>query len=408
MFDYDDRDHQGLDYDETDYERWYKPNRPVTAPELEALRARLTKLEALVDYKLTPLPPLIVPGFSENNLKPLQSAKLQIYSVHQVLGTPELLEAILLHLPALELLKCQRVNKFFQATMAGSVALEKVLFMAPPSEKNTTKGSDELPQINRLLNLHPMQNHRPYVFRGREFDVQDPPKIVEDRGKFLVDVRFAQYDAPPFSGAEAGRVVVPSWMKMYLTQPPCEIRLRTSQDGKIRRVQPMTFGEVLEVLTDEHYGTRSGKGKEGGKEKVEKRKRETTANIHEFRMLFDYSSADEMVNVFIPGIVGAIVGAILGGPLLPKVVESSWFQSLRQKVLPRSARRARDVALEDAEARKFGLLEYKKLRKRVQQLVRENWRLGEENMHMATELGRGQSRIPTDDWHAGITQSQLS
>ncbi|KAK5171937.1 uncharacterized protein LTR77_003574 [Saxophila tyrrhenica] len=112
-----------------------------------------------------------------------------------------------------------------------------------------------------------------------------------------------------------------------------------------------------------------------------------------------FDNPQDDMHPIIPGIVGTLLGAVLLGPWATQFWNSNWVQT---KIVRKYIRSTTDV-----EARNIDHRSNQELRKRVQQLEMRNWRLEEENMHMSTELGRGQSRMSDDEWHAGATQSQL-
>ncbi|KAK5730391.1 hypothetical protein LTR15_000328 [Elasticomyces elasticus] len=62
----------------------------------------------------------------------LSSTLVESTSAMKVLGTYELLEIILLHLPLRQLLNCQRVNRAFQSVFEQSQAVRRALFFEPP------------------------------------------------------------------------------------------------------------------------------------------------------------------------------------------------------------------------------------------------------------------------------------
>ncbi|KAK5702980.1 hypothetical protein LTR97_003926 [Elasticomyces elasticus] len=61
-------------------------------------------------------------------------------SAAKVLGTYELLEVILLHLPLRQLLLCQRVNRAFKAVIDRSASIRKALFLDPPAATQSIHG----------------------------------------------------------------------------------------------------------------------------------------------------------------------------------------------------------------------------------------------------------------------------
>lgn len=236
--------------------RFYDPvecNCAYTKKDVDDLKARIDQLEFAAGLKPTPLKPLIFPKFEEKKLKARQSPKIQIHSVHEVLRTPELLEAILLQLPTNDLLKCEQVSKGFQATMDGSLSIKKALFMAPPAEATSTTKSNQLPHINELLD-HPGRNFRhAFVVRGLEFELEYGGLTVSTvESKPVVKLGISQYE---WSGRQDDQAfpTKSSWGKMYLTQPPCDIVVHASRDNEVRHVKAMRFGDLLKMLTEEYH-----------------------------------------------------------------------------------------------------------------------------------------------------------
>lgn len=228
-------------------------NCAYTAKDVEDFKSRISQLECMAGLKAAPFKSLIFPGFQEAKLKPRQSSKIQTHSVHEVFKTPELLEVILLNLPTFNLLKCEQVSKGFQATMMGSTAIQKALFMAPPSKSGTPAKKDQLPQINNLLEGRGHWSRCLYRVRDLEFEISyGGPTFSTGQSKPMVVLEISQYSC---SGRRAVQVdpVTGSWNKMYLTQPPCDISVHTACDDRERHVKAMPFGKLLRMLADEHH-----------------------------------------------------------------------------------------------------------------------------------------------------------
>lgn len=182
----------------------------------------------MAGLKAAPLKSLVFPGFQEAKLKPRQSSKIQIHSVHEVFKTPELLEVILLNLPTFNLLKCEQVSKGFQATMVGSTAIQKALFMTPPSKSVTPTDTDQFPRINDLLEGRGHWSRCLYRVRDLEFEISYGGATVSTgQLKPMLGLEVCQYSR---SGRREDEVdpTIGSWKKMYLTQPPCDISVHTS------------------------------------------------------------------------------------------------------------------------------------------------------------------------------------
>ena len=177
---------------------------------------------------------------------------IQAESTGRVLGTPELLEAILLRLPTQDLLLSQRVNKQFKDTITQSMRLQQALFLAPAPV--SVSGTEAI--INPLLVLSKLRRIRftrdgqdaqiryfrhfgpnPFV---REAAIRDQPssiflQLTPDRVKNMSE-QMEIYR----SG---------SYERMFLNQPPCNVRVCVSKKAYGDMVMVMgvvPLGEVIE------------------------------------------------------------------------------------------------------------------------------------------------------------------
>lgn len=92
----------------------------------DALQELLTALQ--ITRHQPPSPLRLPKGLNEARFKPRTSPLIQVHSVYQVLGTAELVERILLDVPARTIIFCRAVNKMFRNTIDHSKAIQQALF----------------------------------------------------------------------------------------------------------------------------------------------------------------------------------------------------------------------------------------------------------------------------------------
>jgi hypothetical protein len=86
----------------------------------------------------------------------------------------------------------------------------------------------------------------------------DPKVVVSQRGTSLqLSLHYLATDDTAVAGVEQ-----PSWKKMYLTQPPCDISIVDSYGNPGKCFKAATFGELLEIIADHMAGKHQVK--EGG------------------------------------------------------------------------------------------------------------------------------------------------
>lgn len=112
-----------------------------------------------------------------------------------VFGIVELLECILLHLPAADVTRARRINSFCRNSIDNSTPLRRVMFLEPILEcdhETYQIGSDTYPSYYKIFSVHPAISTGHESFQA--FDFEPPPAYW-------------------FPG---------QWRDMLITQPPVE------------------------------------------------------------------------------------------------------------------------------------------------------------------------------------------
>lgn len=136
----------------------------------------------------------------------LRSYRPPVQSVCKVLETTELLEAIMLHLPPIDLLESQRISKTFQAAVEGSIALKRALFMEPPAATSSDTTDNGFPIINPLLATctRTGRSKTSFTIRGRTFVLQGHMLPCKYFGQPAVEMAVWHMEASKKSAREAG------------------------------------------------------------------------------------------------------------------------------------------------------------------------------------------------------------
>ena len=160
----------------------------------------------------------------------------------RVLGTYELLEAILSFLPFRDLVTSQRVSSQFKAVVGGSIQLQQKLYLSPVPEDTTTSdhplkdavfGSiDSIPSFTSDWTLHALEK-----------DKADAPHRM-----------FCPFNFTDIVSGNLPSEVSPCW-SMYTTQPPTKemhtdsVRAKglCHDTNKIVKDKGITFGDLLKV-----------------------------------------------------------------------------------------------------------------------------------------------------------------
>jgi hypothetical protein len=136
-------------------------------------------------------------------------------AIHQVLSTPELLEAILLNLPISSLLRLQRLNRTFNTVISTSPSIQRALFFSP-----APASSDPCP--NPLLKHKPsawfLDRRRSNSIAYRSWHWPDSDELKWDGEREAKRHVYGREEA--------------SWRRMLVVQPPVT-RLKVGK-GELR------------------------------------------------------------------------------------------------------------------------------------------------------------------------------
>ncbi|KAK4539692.1 hypothetical protein LTR36_010455 [Oleoguttula mirabilis] len=164
-----------------------------------------------------------------------------------VFAVPELLEAVLLELPAQDLLLATRVNTTFRNAIGSSVRIQRALFFTPTPVKDSQAEPRINPLIDRILNLHldalvagtdcPFRSCR----RSPHVHIQgNHVQPVKPKAKRNID------NAITTRGSSPAVPPPPSWQRMLVTDPPCPIDAENTFGARIWEVANM--GELVQKL----------------------------------------------------------------------------------------------------------------------------------------------------------------
>lgn len=207
---------------------------------------------------------------------------------HSALFTPELLETILLQLPALDVVPAQRVCRQFRDVIRTSVKLQRKVFLLPSGdeeqtwvlvvnknagfavwfEKNVTRWIHHEREKNELEQV----KRREIPVRVNPFLMCDPYHFGVDPYHFAVARESAQRAACGSSevwrfragGAIDLRHLDISLARTYVTDPPCRMlkvtlevlikaapRSRYHLTRDVARAEGVTFGDIFSVVMHE-------------------------------------------------------------------------------------------------------------------------------------------------------------
>lgn len=244
------------------------PNlRPVDLLAQDLARNTAALQELLTALQITshqPPKPLLLPKqLNETRFKPRTSPLIQELSVYQVLGTAELVEQILVDVPAPTIIACRAVNKMFKNTIDGSKAIQQALFRIRISEIQ----SAQAPKINPFFeNLAKVKAFPiPGTVRTKEKIVGR--QLSTSKCKFTL---FRTWTSRPCNGGNDYTVnmsvddverkpswkcdqIDKEWCDMLLCQPPLKIRVRYGSLGgwpSYYTLTAETLGEAVDELME--------------------------------------------------------------------------------------------------------------------------------------------------------------
>lgn len=174
----------------------------------------------------------------------------------QVLGTVELLEAILLQLPIKDLLLAQLISKHIENTIDGSDSIQKALFFKP---------ADPALVDHNGVPIKPTAN--PFIFSTKLLENALGASTTSDKHStppcnllLWSDTDPAPCDAAPIPVLEftlrvprpdAGRAG--SWRRMQLTSPPTRLALYFVRRGERATTKRVEFRGTLGELVDRAF-----------------------------------------------------------------------------------------------------------------------------------------------------------
>lgn len=181
-----------------------------------------------------------------------------------VLAIPELFEAVLLQLPAKDLLLAQRVSKAWQEMINTSIQIQRALFFKPRLSKTLAIG--EKPELNPWLEkLLTLMGDRPIRLgierqvdcaRGIKYDDDSLVEDSENSGQMLgpYHLRPCEHDFHLHYGvcttAPDRFAEIPptgSWRKMLAANPPCPLHIiELCSNGHHSEKAAVTIGEIVD------------------------------------------------------------------------------------------------------------------------------------------------------------------
>lgn len=179
----------------------------------------------------------------------------------EVISTRELLEAILLQLPARDILLAQRISKAFREAVERSPSIKRKLFFKPvPLSTN----NENEPSLNPFLAYTAHRNERNctiHIANGGVDLAARADEPIED----LDDTIWSQPHTispdqslimfpEPLHRTGARQKLYESWRRMLVSDRPCTVEIRNTNPGPNalafwKTITPKTLGEIADVLT---------------------------------------------------------------------------------------------------------------------------------------------------------------
>jgi hypothetical protein len=161
----------------------------------------------------------------------------------RVFDIPELFEAVLIHLPAGELLvSAQRVTKKWFELLNTSSQLQQKLFLRQYPERNQDTVPTKNPLFKKICRFFLKRHVYAYI---------DEPSAGSTNSTTIIP-RFAAYFALDPPRKEKVKIKQ-SWQRMYITDRPCGVYIFVESRGTIyneRRKMSLTMGEMMRMVYD--------------------------------------------------------------------------------------------------------------------------------------------------------------
>lgn len=184
--------------------------------------------------------------------------------IPNALNTTEILEAVLSKLLMKDLLTSRKVSRMFNATIKGSIQLQRLLFLHPqPVADGTTPTSQDVVLSSVLYDLT-RKVFQPLCFKVGNMCLElvecytyyYPNAAEAARQKFVVGatIHIVSTGHPILRDREVR--MEGSWKDMFLIQPRCEMRARiqncSSGRADVYEFNGATLGQILKVVAEEH------------------------------------------------------------------------------------------------------------------------------------------------------------
>lgn len=170
----------------------------------------------------------------------------------KVFAIPELLEAVLIKLPAKDLLLAQRVNTVFRHAMNNSIKIQRALFFKPDPA-----ASHRNPFLYRIIDMN-CQSDTHEIFLSLRIttpsDSTSRPWKTSDGPHLHVSLQYIQYWRPPKSRKERKcSEATASWRRMMATSDPAVpvyIEDAVFRDHYTECEAPLPMQELVAKLSD--------------------------------------------------------------------------------------------------------------------------------------------------------------
>lgn len=201
-------------------------------------------------------------SLQEARFKPRQSSRIQYMSVYQTLNTTELLEQILIRVPAYDIVRCRLVSKRFKDTIDTSRLIKKALFLVadpdqplhapainPFFKKRLSSDDPPLRRLRFALNSSKLEfectiKYSDDAIAGRSLASNERQKQPRVRvSVFWFETLDSNPRVRPIPTEDQRR-----WVDMVLIQPPGTVAV--SFEGRIREVQASTLIEAVDKVFD--------------------------------------------------------------------------------------------------------------------------------------------------------------
>lgn len=141
-------------------------------------------------------------------------------AIEQVLRTTELLESVLLGLPLVDVLLAQMVSKQWQATIVGSLALQKALCFAPREKVRRKEKSLVYPEIQRYTDTLDRLSADDFLIEAARSRMTTANPLLTRLFQRYYGSEKAEFVYNRTSTSLTSTSHISSWRSMFISQPP--------------------------------------------------------------------------------------------------------------------------------------------------------------------------------------------